>query len=326
MKPPILNNLFGLAPDAFETAALELFRYQYAKNVVYRNFCDALGKTQTTIKRISDIPFLPIRFFKTHQVVCGDAPAAICFESSGTTGQEVSRHYVQDLNLYAQSFRRGFQEFYGNPSDWAILALLPSYLERGRSSLVYMVQDLMAQSGHAANAFFLHDHAALASTLEKLERQGQQTLLIGVTYALLDFAAAYPMPLQHTVVMETGGMKGRREELLRDEVHALLKNAFELEQIHSEYGMTELLSQAYSKGEGVFQAPAWMKVLVRDEDDPATCKDLGRGALNIIDLANMHSCAFIATDDVAEIQPDGLFHLLGRLDHSDIRGCSLMAL
>ena len=325
MKPPILNNLFGLAPDAFETAALELYRYQYAENAVYRNFCDALGKTQAAINSISDIPFLPIRFFKTHQVVCGNAPAAICFESSGTTGQEVSRHYVQDLDLYAQSFRRGFQEFYGNPTDWAILALLPSYLERGRSSLVYMVQDLMAQSGHKANAFFLHDHAALASTLQQLEKQGQQTLLIGVTYALLDFAAAYPMQLQHTVVMETGGMKGRREELLRDEVHALLKQAFQLEQIHSEYGMTELLSQAYSKGGGVFQSPTWMKVLVRDEDDPVTCKDLGRGALNIIDLANMHSCAFIATDDVAEIQPDGRFHLLGRLDHSDIRGCSLLA-
>ena len=325
MKPPILNNLFGLAPDAFETAALELYRYQYAENVVYRNFCDALGKSQAAINSISDIPFLPIRFFKTHQVVCGNAPAAICFESSGTTGQEVSRHYVQDLDLYAQSFRRGFQEFYGNPSDWAILALLPSYLERGRSSLVYMVQDLMAQSGHAANAFFLHDHAALASTLQELDKQGQQTLLIGVTYALLDFAAAHPMPLQHTVVMETGGMKGRREELLRDEVHALLKNAFQLEQIHSEYGMTELLSQAYSKGGGVFQTPPWMKVMVREEDDPATCKDLGRGALDIIDLANIHSCAFIATDDVAEIHPDGRFHLLGRLDHSDIRGCSLMA-
>ena len=324
MKPLILNNLFGLAPDAFERAALELFRYQYAENVVYQNFCDALGKKQDSVHAISDIPFLPIRFFKTHQVVTGNAPIEICFESSGTTGQELSKHYVQDLDLYAQSFRRGFQEFYGNPSDWAMLALLPSYLERGRSSLVYMVQDLMAQSGHAANAFFLHDHGALASTLEQLEKQGQQTLLIGVTYALLDFAAAYPMPLKHTIVMETGGMKGRREELLREEVHALLKNAFQLEQIHSEYGMTELLSQAYSKGAGVFQTPAWMKVLVRDEDDPATCKDLGRGALNIIDLANVYSCAFIATDDVAEIQPDGRFRLLGRLDQSDIRGCSLM--
>ncbi|MFZ9718664.1 MAG: acyl transferase [Chitinophagaceae bacterium] len=325
MKPPILNNLFGLLPDAFEAAALEVFRYQHDANAVYRNFCDALGTKADSVQQVCDIPFLPIGFFKSHKVLSGDTPAELCFESSGTTLQVPSRHYISDPALYERMLLQGFERVYGKVEDWAILGLLPSYLERGQSSLVYMVQHLMQRSGNEANAFFLHDHAALANTLRKLEAMGKPTLLIGVTYALLDFAEAHAMPLQHTVVMETGGMKGRRKELLRDEVHALLKQAFGLKQVHAEYGMTELLSQAYSKGEGIFECPPWMRVMVRDDDDPLQVHKQGRGAINVVDLANIHSCSFIATDDVGEVMEDGKFTVLGRLDYSDIRGCSLLA-
>lgn len=325
MKPPILNNLFGLLPDAFEAAALEVFRYQHAANAVYRNFCDALGTKADSVQQVCDIPFLPIGFFKTHTVLSGDAPAKLYFESSGTTLQVPSRHYISDPALYERMLLHGFERVYGKVEDWAILGLLPSYLERGQSSLVYMVQHLMQRSGNDANAFFLHDYAALANTLRKQEAMGKPTLLIGVTYALLDFAEAHAMPLQHTVVMETGGMKGRRKELLRDEVHALLKQAFGLKQVHAEYGMTELLSQAYSKGEGIFECPPWMRVLVRDDDDPLQVHMQGRGAINVVDLANVHSCSFIATDDMGEVMENGRFTVLGRLDYSDIRGCSLLA-
>lgn len=245
----------------------------------------------------------------------------------------VSRHLVKDAGIYRQSFLTCFEQFYGAAGNWCILGLLPSYLERHHSSLVYMVNELIRQSGHPQSGFYLHDMAALAAMLRQLEDKGQQALLIGVTFALLDFAAAHPMELRHTVIMETGGMKGRRKEITRPEVHTLLQQAFGTKHIHAEYGMTELLSQAYSAGRGIFRCPPWMKVLLRDEEDPfhilqpnPGSRQALRGAINIIDLANCYSCCFIATDDAGLAYADGSFEVLGRLDHSDIRGCSLLAL
>ncbi|RYY40404.1 MAG: acyl transferase [Chitinophagaceae bacterium] len=257
-----------------------------------------------------------------------DSAPALIFESSGTTGVATSRHYVADPELYDAAAYAAFEAIYGSLRDWRILALLPSYLERGQSSLVHMVQRFMERSGDAGNGFFLHDNDALAAALRQSEASGQKTLLIGVTYALLDFAAQHPMPLQHTTVMETGGMKGRRREMLRSEVHALLRDAFGVAHIHSEYGMTELLSQAYARADGFFQTPPWMKAFVAEEDDPGAWSDRpGRtGRLYVADLANHWSCSFIATEDVTRIHTDGRFEVLGRIDNSDIRGCSLLAI
>jgi hypothetical protein len=248
------------------------------------------------------------------------------FESSTTTGNIPSRHLVKDLGLYEQSFLTGFQEVYGDPRDWCIIGLLPSYLERKHSSLVYMVDHLMRLSQIAESGFYLYDHGKLGRSLETLEQRGQKTLLFGVTFALIDFAHEYPLSLKHTVIIETGGMKGRKEELTRSQVHEILTRAFGAPAIHSEYGMTELLSQAYSSGHGLFHCPPWMKVLVREEDDPMTMMENGnaRGGLNMVDLANLYSCSFIATEDVGRSYPDGRFEVLGRIDHSEIRGCSLM--
>jgi hypothetical protein len=285
-----------------------------------------LNKTETSSQSLVSIPFLPVSFFKTHEVVTTDFEPEFVFESSGTTQTVSSRHYIKSLDLYEASFLNGFSLRYGNPDEWCILGLLPSYLERGNSSLVYMVKRLMEKSQHPNNAFFLNNWEGLYNTLQLLETNGQQTLLIGVTFALLDFAAQCRLKCYSTTVMETGGMKGRREELTREEVHGLLKKSFGVPAIHSEYGMTELLSQAYSKGDGLFQCPPWMRVLVRDEDDPLNVRLTGRGAINVIDLANKYSCSFIATDDVGEVYEDGSFKILGRLDNSDLRGCSLLAL
>lgn len=318
------HKIFNIEDSDFEAEALALFARQYRDCAVYREFADALQRNPETVNSLAQIPFLPVRFFKTHTVQTGSFTPVTVFESSGTTGMVPSRHLIQDLGLYEQSFTRCFELFYGQPRDWCILGLLPSYLERGHSSLVYMVNGLMRGSGHPGNGFYLKEEERLCRMLEQLEAAGQKTLLIGVSFALLDFAEQFPMELKHTVVMETGGMKGRRAELVREDLHAHLKAAFGLPQIHAEYGMTELLSQAYSKGEGLFKCPPWMRVLVREEDDPFRVSSAGSGTLNIIDLANTGSCAFIATDDAGILHPGGSFEVLGRVDGSDLRGCSLL--
>lgn len=318
-----LDKIFDLDPDGFQGLALDIFRYQYERNPIYRSYCAQIGRSPDDIREIEQIPFLPISFFKTHRVVTGEFTPELVFQSSGTTGMTRSAHHVKEASFYETSYTRGFESTYGPVSGKRILGLLPSYLEQGDSSLVYMVQGLIRDSGHPESGFFLNDHERLKDTLQK----GGPTILIGVTYALLDFAGRFSFPLKETIVMETGGMKGRREELTRMEVHERLKQAFSLEKIHSEYGMTELLSQAYSQGEGIFACPPWMRVLLREEEDPLTVKkNPGNGVLNIIDLANLYSCSFIATEDAGRLRQDGTFEVLGRMDNSDIRGCSLLAL
>ena len=310
----------------FNDAVIEVFQYQYRNNEIYKCWCNTLHIDINKIYSAADIPFLPISFFKTHQVICGEFTTGTVFESSGTTQTGNSKHYVKDIAVYHKSFLKNFEQAYGDIKNWCILGLLPSYLERKNSSLVMMVDELIKLSGHEYSGFYLQDFDKLQSTILELENKKQKTLLIGVTFALLDFAETHPMGLKNTVVMETGGMKGRREELTRHQVHEILEKSFKLMAIHSEYGMTELLSQAYSKVNGKFICPSWMKVLIRDETDPFSIKKTGRGVLNIIDLANINSCAFIATDDTGEVFENGSFEVWGRLDNSDIRGCSLMVL
>jgi phenylacetate-coenzyme A ligase PaaK-like adenylate-forming protein len=322
----IVNNIFSVSPQTFEQQALHTFRYQYLVNKTYREWITALNIDVNKVRSVSQIPFLPVSFFKSHKVVSGDFVPEVVFSSSGTTGAVNSMHAVKEINLYIESFTRGFRYFYGNPNDWCIIGLLPSYLEREGSSLVMMVQQLIHLSGHNKSGFYLNEFGKLANVLKELEAQKQKTLLIGVTFALLDFSEQFPMQLNHVVVMETGGMKGRRTEMIREDVHAFLKNQFKTVTIHSEYGMTELLSQGYSSGNGIFKTVPWMKVLARDEDDPLLTMENGRGLINVIDLANIHSCSFIATDDVGKISEDGSFEILGRRDNSDIRGCSLMVI
>ncbi len=313
------------SPSNFEAIALQVFHYQYHNNLLYREYCDVLHINVDEIKLLLQIPFLPVSFFKTHKVVTGDNNKAdIVFESSGTTGEIPSRHYVQDAHIYEASLLQGFEQFYGKPGEYVILALLPSYLERQNASLVYMAKILMAKSGHPDNGFYINEWAKLHEVLTRLEAGNQKVLLLGVTFALLDFADAYPMQLKNTIVMETGGMKGRREELTRNEVHAILKKQWQLNEVHSEYGMTELLSQAYASSGGIFKYTDTMRVLVRDINDPLDVMEIGNGVLNIIDLANIHSCSFIATEDIGNVSADGSFEVLGRMDHSALRGCSLM--
>lgn len=318
------NWLSGINPQHFEPYALSVFRYQYEHNAVYHDFVNAIGRNPEAIQAMQDIPFLPISFFKTHTVTAGHFNAGVVFESSGTTGTQNSKHFVRDAELYRQSFLLAFEQFYGQPQDYVFLCLLPSYLERGNSSLVYMADELIRRSGRVESGFYLNEWEKLALQLQQLKQQGQKVMLLGVTFALLDFAEQYPMDLSGTIVMETGGMKGRREEWTREQVHHFLKTQWNIPHVHSEYGMTELLSQAYSKGNGVFEAAATLKVFVRDENDPFDIKTSGNGCLNVIDLANIHSCSFIATDDIAKLAPDGSFEVLGRSDHSALRGCSLM--
>ncbi|MCZ2222286.1 MAG: acyl transferase [Chitinophagales bacterium] len=309
---------------SFEKVAMAVFRYQYQHNEVYKQWCNLIVTDIKSIHHSTQIPFLPISFFKTHTVTSGSFTPAIVFESSKTTGMQSSQHFVKDIAVYEQSFMKTFEMFYGNIANWCVLGLLPSYLERSNSSLVYMVQKLIEQSQHKQSGFYLNEFDKLYQVLQQLEENKQPTLLIGVTFALLDFAQQYQLPLQHTTVIETGGMKGRREELTRNEVHNILQQAFQCKNIHSEYGMTELLSQAYAIQEGKFICPSWMKAFVRNEDDPLQVQPYGKGVLNIIDLANIHSCSFIATDDVATIHHNNSFEVHGRMDNSDIRGCSLM--
>ncbi len=318
-----LDKIFNLDPDGFQGLALDIFRYQYERNPIYRSYCAQIGRSPEDIREIKQIPFLPISFFKTHRVMAGEFTPELVFQSSGTTGMTRSTHLVKEASFYKTSYTRGFESRYGPVSGKRILGLLPSYLEQGDSSLVYMVAGLIRDSGHPESGFYLNDHERLKDTLQK----GGPTILIGVTYALLDFAETFSFPLTDTIVMETGGMKGRREELTRMEVHEQLKKSFSLKEIHSEYGMTELLSQAYSTGEGVFACPPWMRVLLREEEDPLSVNtNPGNGVLNIIDLANLYSCSFIATEDAGRLRNDGTFEVLGRMDNSDIRGCSLLAL
>lgn len=310
--------------ESFEALVLSAFQYQAACNPIYSAYIQALGVNPSSVHTLTNIPFLPIRFFKTHTVKTGDFEPALIFESSTTTGTTPSHHFVKNSSIYQESYTRGFHQCWGDPSNYCILGLLPSYLERQHSSLVYMMEDLIKKSGHPQSGFYLNDFDFLQQTLQQVEAQKQPTLLLGVTFALLDFAALHPMSLQHTTIIETGGMKGRGIELTRAAVHAQLQKAFALTSIGSEYGMTELLSQGWSKQEGQFTCPAWMKVLIREEEDPLQVKLTGAGVINIIDLANIDSCCFIGTDDAGKVFANGKFELLGRLDSSDVRGCSLL--
>jgi phenylacetate-coenzyme A ligase PaaK-like adenylate-forming protein len=308
----------------FEQVALEMFRLHAQQNETYRAFIGHLGVKQQNVTRLTDIPFLPISMFKRHQVGVFNAPPEAVFLSSGTTGMERSQHMVADLSVYDQSLFQCFHQFFGAPEDYCILALLPSYLERSNSSLVYMTQKLMRQSAHPDNGFYLDRLTSLSKVLKKNSEKGVKTLLIGVTFALLELAEKHPQELKDCIILETGGMKGRRREMPREEVHGILEGAFGLEKIASEYGMTELLSQAYSLGNGIFQTPPWMRTYIRETTDPLTVKERGKGALNVIDLANMHSCPFIATQDLAHIRQDHSFEVLGRMDDAEVRGCNLM--
>ncbi len=318
----------------FEKVTLKVFRHQYNNNLVYQQFCNFLKKDKTNVKSVSEIPFLPIQFFKSHDVISSNEPVQQTFTSSGTTGMQTSKHLVTDVNWYEQSYRLGFSQFYGNIEDYCVLALLPSYLEREGSSLIYMVEDLIESSNHADSGFYLNNHSALLQKIEKLNKEGQNVILIGVTYALLDlieYAQATSFPLRelgsNLIIMETGGMKGKRKELIREELHTILCNGFGVAKIHSEYGMTELLSQAYSLGDGVFECPPWMQVFIRDTEDAFTYVADGKtGGINVIDLANINSCSFIATQDLGKKNPNHSFEVLGRFDHSDIRGCNLMVI
>lgn len=308
--------------------ALEVYHFQFSNNSIYRDYCNAISRTPGLVQKMSDIPFLPISFFKTHRIETTEFNAGLLFKSSGTTGSTTSSHYVKDAALYRKSFNQGFEKFYGNINEYCIIGLLPSYLERGNSSLVYMVNDLIKKSGHKDSGFYLDEFEKLDQTLKKLNASGQKTILIGVTYAMLDFSGQYPQQLSNTIIMETGGMKGRGKEMTKTEMYDHLKKSFGVDQIHSEYGMTELFSQAYGI-DGLMQCPPWMKVLLRDETDPFNIYEPGTttsGAINIIDLANLYSCSFIATDDVGKTYDDSSFAILGRMDNSDVRGCSLMVM
>lgn len=311
----------------FEKIALKVFRLQYDTNDVYREFCDLLHVKKQEVQSLQQIPFLPIQFFKSHKVVSNDNLIQETFTSSGTTGMITSKHHVTDVSLYEESYRRGFSQFYGNIEDYTILALLPSYLEREGSSLIYMVNDLIQLSNNPNSGFYLNQYDDLIKTLIDLDHSGQNVILIGVTYALLDLIERQKFELKNTIVMETGGMKGKRKEMIREELHEILRNGFGVSTIHSEYGMTELLSQAYSLGNGVFECPPWMQILIRETEDALNYVANGKtGGINVIDLANINSCSFIATQDLGKKNPNNSFEVLGRFDNSDIRGCNLMVI
>jgi len=321
------SNIFriGGEKDFLETA-MEVFRFQAKENPVYREYIEHLGVFPENVGTLNDIPFLPIRFFRDREVITGNLPANLVFESSGTTGQVPSRHVIVKPELYEQSFSLTFNRYYGDPEALCILALLPSYLERQHSSLVYMMDHLIKKSHHDDSGFYLDDMKRLSQVLSRRSADGHPTLLIGVSFALLDLAESFPVQLgKNVIVMETGGMKGRRKEMVREELHEQLQQAFGTSQLHSEYGMTELLSQAYSKGKGIFRSPPWMRVLIRDSYDPLTFQRVGQpGGINIIDLANLYSCAFVETSDLGVVNSDNSFDVRGRFDHSEIRGCNLM--
>lgn len=322
-----MNNLFhDYTPKEFEAQTLKVFAFQYQNNAVYQEFCNYFGKTPKTVHALEEIPFLPIEFFKSKEIYAAtNAPEEI-FTSSGTTSSQTSRHLVSSLALYRESFRRGFAHFYGRIEEYIFLALLPSYLERKGSSLIYMAEDLI-HGAQNESGFYLYNQEELAQKLKLWDTQGRKVFLMGVSFALLNLVEQYQFSLKNTIVMETGGMKGRRKELIREELHGLLCKGFGTKVIHSEYGMTELLSQAYSQGNGLFYPVPWMKVLIRDSEDALSPLPYGRiGGINVIDLANYYSCSFIATQDLGKAYPDGSFEVLGRFDAADIRGCNLLIL
>lgn len=315
------------AEDQFTSLCIDIYKYQYHNNKTYREYADYLHRNPGNVTQIEQIPFLPIELFKTHAIQCGDGVAQKIFTSSGTTGSVTSKHSVLDLAVYEKSFISAFELFYGSISEYAIVALLPSYLERDGSSLVYMAQKLIELSQNKNSGFYLYNHAELHKILQQLENQQQKTILLGVSFALLDFADAYRMQLNNCIVMETGGMKGRRKELIREELHDYLQKRLGVKSIHSEYSMTELLSQAYSSGIGHYNCPPWMKIMIRDMYDPYSYVAPNQsGCINIIDLANYNSCSFIATSDIGRINTNGSFEVMGRIDNGDIRGCNLMVL
>ena len=322
------NKIFNIqTPEDFKQVAFSIFRHQFENNKVYRSFCDLLYIHPSDVHTLEDIPFLPIEFFKSKKIISSLEEVQEVFTSSGTTGSVTSKHYVTDIEFYKESYLKGFAHFYGNIEDYAVLALLPNYLERKGSSLVYMVADLIQRSKNKKSGFYLNNIEELAKKLIKIDQKGQKTLLIGVSFALMDLIEKCQFELKNTIIMETGGMKGRRKELVRNELHALLQHGFGVKNIHSEYGMTELLSQGYSNGNGVFETPPWMKVITRDPEDALSIQKNGKtGGINIIDLANYNSCAFIATQDLGKVHQNGTFEIIGRFDNSDIRGCNLLVL
>ena len=325
----MVDDIFSIKNDVdFEILALKIFQYQYNHIPIYRRFCNYLGKTIINVKNSSEIPFLPIQFFKKEKIVSNTDDIQQIFTSSGTTGDQVSKHFITNLNIYKKSFEKGFKYFYGNVEDYVILSLLPSYLERSGSSLVYMADMLMKKSNQSESGFYLHNFDDLYKTLITLHKQKRKVILLGVSFALLDFINTSNIKLDDSVIiMETGGMKGKRKEMIREELHFFLKKGFNVSSIHSEYGMTELLSQCYAKEEGKFKCPPWMKIYIRDTEDPLSLLRINKtGGINIIDLANINSCSFIATQDLGKLHEDSTFEILGRFDHSDIRGCNLMVL
>ena len=309
--------------EDFNKLCMNLFDFQMENNPIYSAYSEIILKGRNP-NNINEIPFLPIEFFKTDQIICNGQKIEEIFLSSGTTGNQ-SKHLISDLGIYKKSFRKSFDQFYGNISEYCILSLLPNYRERESSSLIYMVDNLIKNSQHPKSGFYLNNYKGLSSTLEELEKTGQKTILIGVSYALLDLADQFPQKLKHTIIMETGGTKGERKELIKEELHKILKNAFSLNKIHSEYGMTELLSQSYSKGDNIFKSPTWKRILIRDVNDPLTIIGNDKtGGINIIDLANIYSCPFIATQDLGKTFDDGSFSVLGRFTNADVRGCNLL--
>jgi len=321
-----ISQIFNLnTNENFKKFALKIFQHQAINNDVYACFINKLNIDSRRVKHIEQIPYLPIQFFKTHEILSSKDQIAQTFLSSGTTGTLQSKHHVTDLKLYRSSFIKGFRHFYGDIDSYTILALLPNYLEREDSSLIFMVDDLIKKSKSKDSGFYLNNLKELSRKLVNLDSRGEKVLLIGVSYALLDLIALQNFNLNHTIIMETGGMKGKRKEMIKEELHRFLCNGFGVDQIHSEYGMTELLSQAYSHGNGVFETPPWMKILIRDTEDALNILPLLRtGGINVIDLANFNSCSFIATQDLGKKCNDHTFEVLGRFDNSDIRGCNLM--
>lgn len=327
MKPDITETIFSINGDeVFTRCALEIFHFQYAGNKVYKEFIDNLNTDPRSVNSLKDIPFMPVDFFKTREVITGTSKPATIFESSGTTGHERAKHYITDTGLYERSFLETFRRFYGAPEEYFFAALLPSYTDRQNSSLVYMADHLVRKSRFKESGFFKDNAGQLLSSISSARQAGAKILLLGVSFALLDLAENHASDLHDVIIMETGGMKGRRKEITRDELHGILTKAFNVSSIHSEYGMTELLSQAYSKAGGLFHCPPWMKIVIRDPQDPKALleKPGTTGGINIIDLANIHSCSFISTGDLGKLHADGSFEVLGRIDNSDIRGCNLL--
>jgi phenylacetate-coenzyme A ligase PaaK-like adenylate-forming protein len=327
MKPGFPPRIFNVSDqESFHDAAMKIFEYQADTNKVYSDFLQGLKILKGDVTKIEEIPFLPVELFKNHIIISGKQSPERIFESSGTTGSSVSRHHVADIGIYEESYSRAFRLFYGEPSDYIIAALLPSYTERENSSLVYMMNGLIKQSGNSSGGFFINNTDELLHRIKKWKSEKQKIMVVGVSFALLDLAEEISPDLSGVIVMETGGMKGRRKEITRAELHSVLKEKLNITNVHSEYGMTELLSQAYSKGNGLFQSPPWMKILIRDHQDPLSIieEPYKTGGINIIDLANINSCSFISTGDLGRKHKDGSFEVLGRFDNSDIRGCNLL--